>query len=104
MNACEDGSDTQKLQLTLSFLKNYTIRHFLFEEALLIQHKYPDYARHKLMHDDFKKSVDELVNKFERYGSSAELSSDVNKVLVRWLVNHIMREDKKIGEYIRNRD
>jgi hemerythrin len=99
--ACADGSDVIKLKGTLDFLVNYTVQHFDDEEALQLKYNYPGYEKHKLLHEDFKTTVGALVEKFTKSGSSAELSSDVNKIVVRWLINHIQREDKKIGEYIR---
>ena len=102
INACIEGKDTAKLRETLSFLVNYTIRHFLFEEELQVKCKYPDYDRHKQLHEGFKQTVGSLVEKFNNNGSSIELSSDVNKIVVSWLVNHIQQEDKKIGEHLQN--
>ena len=102
VQSCEDGSEIAKLQDTLEFLVNHTIRHFADEEALLIEHGFPCYEEHKAMHEEFKESVDSLVLRFKDSGSSAELSGDVNKTVVRWLVNHIKNEDKKISEYIRS--
>ena len=103
-NACSDGSDTERLRSTINFLVDYTVRHFHDEEALQIQWNYPDYACHKQLHDDFKETVAGIVSKYGEKGSSAELSDDVNKIIVRWIVNHIQREDKKIGDYIRKKD
>ncbi len=34
--------------------------------------------------------------------ASTELSSDVNRVLVAWLINHIIKEDKKIAKHIKS--
>ena len=100
VNACIDGTDADQLRETLDFLVNYTVRHFHFEEELQQQYDYPDYDRHKQLHEDFKKTVGELVERFNQNGSSAELSGDVNKIVVRWLINHIQREDSKIGGHI----
>jgi len=100
VEACITGSDLEKLQATLSFLVDYTINHFNDEEALQLQYGYPDYIRHKQLHEDFKGTVGELVKQFQESGSSEELSSNVNKVIVKWLVSHIQREDKRIGLYI----
>jgi len=102
VEACADGSDIIKLKGTLDFLVNYTVQHFDDEEALQLKYNYPEYERHKRLHDDFKATVSELVEKFTLGGSSTELSGDVNRIVVRWLINHIQREDKKIGEYIRS--
>ena len=101
VQSCEDGNDIVKLQDTLEFLLNHTVRHFADEEALLLEYGYPNYKDHKEMHDEFKETVDRLVQRFKDNGSSAELSGDVNKIVVRWLINHIQYEDKKISDYIR---
>ena len=101
VNACIEGSSTAKLQETLDFLVNYTVRHFHFEEELQLRHKYPGYEEHKKLHEDFKITVGELVDKFHKNGSSTELSNDVNKVVIKWLIKHIQQEDQKIGAYIR---
>jgi len=101
VQSCEDGSDIVKLQDTLAFLVNHTVRHFADEEALMLEYGYPNYGNHKGIHDEFKESVNGLVQRFKDSGSSAELSGDVNKTVARWLINHIQNEDKKISDYIR---
>jgi len=98
---CEDGSDTSKLRETLMILVSHAVRHFADEEALQLECGYPDYENHKQRHGDFKIAMSELVQRFEKNGSSIELSQDVNKIVVGWLVKHIQQEDKKISEYIR---
>ena len=101
IGACIDGSSGEKLNETLDFLVNYAIRHFSDEEALQLEYAFPEYAAHKKMHEDFKITVGGLVERFQNSGSSTELNEDINKIVVRWLVNHILREDKKIGDHIR---
>jgi len=101
-DSCEDGGDVAKLYDTLMFLQNSTIRHFTDEEALLLEISYPDYVDHKQKHEAIRQTVEGLVQRFEENGASPELSQDVNRSIVRWLVNHIRQEDIKISEYIRN--
>ena len=102
VNACENGYAIEKLDDTLAFLVNHTIRHFVDEEALQLENNYPDYEVHKSEHENFKNTVSDLVRQFKETGSSAELSGNVNKIMVRWLVNHIKNSDLKMSEYIRN--
>jgi len=102
IEVCMCGYENDKLQETLDFLVDYTIKHFNDEEALQVQYNYPEYENHKKMHEGFKTMVGGLVREFSETGSSDELSKNVNKIIVRWLINHIQREDKKIGEYINN--
>jgi len=101
VGACIDGSSTGKLSATLDFLVNYAVRHFADEEALQLEYNFPYYESHKKMHEDFKVTVTGLVERFQNSASPTELNNDINKIVVRWLVNHIQREDRKIGDHIR---
>jgi len=100
VDACLSGSEIEKVKETLDFLVNYTVQHFTEEEALQVLCGFPDYERHKTLHEDFKVTVGELVKEFNESGSSMELSNSMNKIVVRWLINHIRVEDKKIGRHI----
>jgi len=102
--ACADGSDKEKLSDTLRFLSRYTEQHFAFEETLQICANYPDYETHKKQHEELMNTVGELMDRYVKTGSSSELSRDVNRIVVKWLINHIQREDKKVGDFLRKRD
>ena len=102
IRACEDGSTTEKVKETLDFMVDYAVRHFVDEEVLQLRYQYPDYEKHKEMHEDFKAKVGELVKRYEESGSTVELSSEVNNYLVHWLVNHVQKDDQKIGNHIRS--
>ena len=101
VNQCMDGSNTEKLKDTLDFLVRYTVQHFYDEESIQVQYNFPEYRKHKQLHEDFTKVVGGLVKRFDESGSSKELCNDVNRIVVRWLIYHIQQEDKKIGEYIK---
>jgi len=100
VDACMDGTEIEKLQETLDFLANYAVKHTDAEEALQVQCGFPDYKRHKRLHDEFKESVGKFVLDFRKNGSSSALSNDINQTVIRWLINHIQFEDKKIGLHI----
>jgi len=102
--SCESGLDTAELNETLLFIVNYTVQHFDDEEALQIECNYPDYERHKGLHDEFKAVVINLVHRFSMTGSSDELCKDVKKIMIKWIVKHIMNEDKKIGNYLKGKN
>ncbi|MDR2543310.1 MAG: bacteriohemerythrin [Treponema sp.] len=96
VTACEDGTDNIKLNEILDFLVNYTVQHFNDEEALMTAINYSGFKAHKKKHEDFKVTVGELVEKFAESGSSAELRSDIIRIVVKWLIEHIIHDDKKI--------
>ena len=102
VSACADELSTKMLKGIFDILANFTVEHFEDEEALMLRYNYPEIKKHKQLHRDFKVSVKELSAKFEKSGSSKELSENLVKVVVRWLVSHIMQEDKKIVTHIRS--
>ncbi|MCL2444217.1 MAG: hemerythrin family protein [Treponema sp.] len=102
VNNCKSDSDTEKMKNALNFLVDYTVQHFDDEEALQIKINYPEYENHKKLHDDFKLVVVDLVNRFNTSGSTSGLGDDVKAIVIKWLVNHIMSEDKKIGVHLQN--
>jgi len=69
---------------------------------LQLVHNYPEYKKHRQLHENFKVTVDGLVQQFKENGFSLELSNKINNFLVGWLLNHLEKEDKKIGEYIQS--
>jgi len=100
IDSCEGGTQLEKVKDALDFLVGYTVRHFNDEEALQISCGYPEYENHKKLHEDFKVTVGELVGTFKESGSTAELSSALHRVVVKWLITHIQGEDKKIGAFL----
>ena len=102
LDACSKGQGRAQLLKTAHFLLNYTEKHFLDEEALQMKNHYPDYARHKKIHDDFKKTAADLVKKIEKEGPSVVTVGQINTLLAGWLLNHIKGEDKKLANYLKS--
>ena len=102
LDACVKGSDIDALSGNLNFLVNYAVRHFCDEEETQQKYGYPDYQNHKRMHESFKQTAEALMRDFEENGSSAELSKALYDTVAMWFIQHISREDKKIGEHIRH--
>jgi len=100
--SCANGSEKDKTKEALDFLVNYTVQHFSDEEELQKKYNYPGYENHKKLHEDFKINVASLVQRFMENKSVKNLSVDVKTTVLQWLVNHILNEDKKIGEHIKS--
>jgi len=99
---CLEGGDVNTLSETLDFLLQYTVQHFHDEEALQIKCNFPEYEYHKKLHEEFEAIVSEKVAEFKVNGSTEDLSEAVNDFVITWLVNHILKEDMKIGAYIKD--
>ena len=102
LDACSKGQGRTQLLNTAHFLLDYTKKHFSDEEAIQLKYHYPDYARHKKIHDDFKKTAADFVKKIETEGPTVANVGQINSLLAGWLINHIKGEDKKLAAYIKN--
>jgi hemerythrin len=101
LSACGHGGHRAELKKTLDFLVAYTIKHFTDEEAFQLQHNYPDYERHKLLHDNFKVVASELAERLMQEGATIALIAEVHSTIGDWLVNHIKGEDLRIALHAR---
>lgn len=105
VNALHDALATGKnlyiLQELLGYLANHTIEHFQTEEALMMAVNYPDYDRHKQIHDHLLAKVDNLLLKFcDR--NTAVLTTEITQFLAEWLAHHIKGEDQKMIQFFQN--
>ncbi len=93
------GQGQQVLGRTLDALVSYIVVHFSDEENMLARIKYPDLPEHQLEHDDFVRKVNEFQTDFEN--GRAVMTSQVLGFLKDWLVNHIMKSDKKYAGFVK---
>ena len=102
VESCENGKEKVTAVKTLDFLMDYTDFHFSDEEKLQQEVGYDKLEQHKVQHEDFKKSVDELRQMLEEEeGPTDAFVEAVNKNISQWLVNHIQGWDKEVAEFIR---
>lgn len=90
----------------IKFLEEYAIIHFTEEEGYMIRHGYPEYPQHKAQHAIYLKALADLKEQAARprlQGGSYELSVTTNQVVVDWIIAHIAKVDKKLGEFLRTR-
>ena len=86
----------------LRFLCAYTVKHFDDEEALQVKCGFPDYERHKQLHEAFKKRAVTLSEAFEKTGFTDQFASIVYSQIGIWLLEHIQKEDTKVAEYVKS--
>ena len=99
--ACQHGQHRAELKTVLDFLVAYTVKHFTDEEEFQRQHHYPEYERHKMLHDQFKVVASELAERLVQEGPSVALIAEVRSAMGDWLVGHIKGEDLKIAVHAR---
>jgi hemerythrin-like metal-binding protein len=93
LDTCKKGVDREKLQKSLEFLSNYTVKHFFDEEQLLKKHGFSGFANHHQYHEAFKKTVKDLAHEFILKGASENLVQEVKKKIGTWLIEHIKGQD-----------
>ena len=89
---------------TLAFLEDYAKFHFNEEENRMRAAGYPGFKEHVVLHREYMKSLAELKEMASQprvHGASYDLSVTTNQVVVDWIVDHIMKADRKFGEHVK---
>lgn len=94
------GEGEDNIAEAISFLDKYIIVHFNTEEQLMIESSYPQYGLHIKQHLYFIDKFNSLKTRFNNQEIDAKLLIDLNKEIIQWLVNHIYKSDKQLGEYL----
>ncbi|MCL2500530.1 MAG: hemerythrin family protein [Defluviitaleaceae bacterium] len=103
MHNYNKGHGINELLTALTHLYDYTEKHFGYEESIQLRSGFPDYNRHKQLHDNFKKTALNLVEKVKAEGPSKEHAELLNATIGAWLIKHIKMEDSKIKNYMRKK-
>lgn len=94
------GKAKSKMNEIFDHLTDYTKKHFLAEETMLIKFAYKDYDNHKEQHAKF---IDQLNNlKKDLNNKDVTISLKTLNFLKDWLLNHILISDKAYSSHIKN--
>jgi len=97
-DAMKEGKAKNILGKLLTELISYTEYHFKTEEGFFKKHNYPEAASHKAEHDELRKEVVGLKEKFDN--DEIVVSVEVLYFLKGWLANHILGADKKYSPFL----
>ncbi|MDN5332108.1 MAG: hemerythrin [Tepidanaerobacteraceae bacterium] len=101
MDACTKGKGKEEVVKVIDFLSNYVVMHFGEEEKIMKAENYPGYDGHKTQHESFIKKFTEFKEKLEQTGPTVDLVVKMNGFLVDWLINHIKKTDRALGDYLK---
>lgn len=99
--SCTNRFPQERLLTMLEFLETYVVEHFRDEEALQEKIGFPGLEEHRKIHESFNLTLCNLKVKLQTGSQISLLIDEMNTNLSRWLIKHIMEEDQKIGEYMR---
>ena len=96
-DAVNAGDSRAQVGRFLNDLVDYSETHFRREEGIMRQHRYPDYDKHKRMHDAFADYVRTTAAGPE---PSDEDIQFLHGYVAIWLCGHILVMDKWFGEWL----
>ncbi|MBP7654369.1 bacteriohemerythrin, partial [Candidatus Dependentiae bacterium] len=94
----KSGAAVNVLKDILNDLIQYTATHFATEEKFMNQYQYPEFKGHKEIHDKLVEQALEVKKSFD--SGKGVVTIDLMNFLKDWLVNHIMKTDKKLGAFL----
>lgn len=80
---------------TVTFLKDYTVKHFSDEEAYQRSVNYAGYERHKKVHEKFIDTVLDFERQMIETDFAARIVKQFAGMLTTWLTYHVCGEDRK---------
>ncbi len=93
-----EGASPDYLAATLEELINCTIWHFSHEERLMLKYRYAGIEEHKAVHRELIKSAKELQQ--EILLPNKPVADEQIEFLERWLTEHILTADLRLGSYL----
>ena len=90
--------DQNLYRYTIAFLAMYVNHHFKLEEQYMEAYGYPEKKKHKEEHKAFIKDLKEF--RVENYEYSVEGAENLLMRMGEWIFDHILGDDKSLGEYI----
>jgi hemerythrin len=96
-DAMHAGKGRDMIGTVIAEFVDYTDYHFKAEERLLRQNGYPEYDKHKEMHDNLSRKAHTIKEAFDRGNTPTAI--EVMLLLTNWLNTHILEEDRKYKPY-----
>lgn len=96
--AIQGGWGKEARKDVIDKLVEYTRVHFATEESVMSIAGYPDVEAHKKQHENLILMVNDYVKKYEQDPDTS--SYDLLFFLKKWLTEHIIKTDKRLGGYL----
>jgi hemerythrin-like metal-binding protein len=93
-----EGESTDYLAAVLEELINCTVWHFSHEERLMLKYGYEGTEEHKAEHRELVQSAKELQQEILQAGKP--VADEDIAFLERWLTEHILTADMRLGSYL----
>ena len=91
------GKAREDIGEILDFTNAYARMHFSFEEQCMEEYSCPVAAINKKAHEKFVEIFDKLKRQFELEGPTSMLTIEVQRELIKWFSNHILKVDTQLN-------
>ena len=102
-DAMKNGEGRQYVIFAIDYLKDYCETHLAFESKVMAQYEFYDLDNHSKGHDDLRNEVLGFMKKYEEVGADHNMPLDVQRTMSSWLVKHVSKPDKVLGDYLISR-
>ena len=99
-DAFRRGLEQNKVMKTLEFMIDYTDFHFSAEEKVMEENDYPGLGEQKQQHEEFRTTLNNIVEDYKEEGTTTEIATDINVFLHNWLIKHIKGSDSRLGKFL----
>lgn len=99
-DAMKNGEGRQYVVFTLDFLNDYTEKHLVDEEKVMIKYRFHDIENHAVQHDEFRHELSKIVEEYASKGADHSFPLLVQRTMAGWLNRHVSKADKVLGDYI----
>ncbi|WKT84356.1 MULTISPECIES: hemerythrin family protein [unclassified Thermosynechococcus] len=99
-DAIEQGRGSAAIKQLIAFMKYYAEWHFGNEESCAEKYQCPLAEVNRCAHKQFIEMIEELQQQYRNSQADAAIATQIHGKLADWLVNHIMKIDKQIGQHI----
>ncbi|OUP67642.1 hypothetical protein B5F11_17230 [Anaerotruncus colihominis] len=98
VRAIEANADKQTFRQTITFLKDYTVRHFHDEEAYQASIHYSGMEDHKKAHRKFTEIILDYERRLVESDFDIRIVKDLAGTLTAWLIYHVADADQRIAK------
>lgn len=92
----DEAFEGTRIEIILNFFQMFCATHFSLEETCMLRVHCPAHEKNKEAHEKFLNYYKGFRVKYKPAENKKELLQEFHGVLIKWLVNHIMKIDMSL--------
>lgn len=99
-DAMKSGNGREYVVFALDFLKDYSEKHLITEEKVMIKYRFHEIENHAVSHDMFRAELEKVFAEYDKRGSDPSFPLLVQRTMSSWLIRHVSKADKVLGDFL----